>query len=56
MFSFKDYLSAEDELENPHDKDSRDSHEEGEDGGEKEAPPFSLFQAFFSIQLKILPI
>ena len=45
-------LSAKDELEDPHDKDPGDSHEEGEDGGEKETPPFSLLQAVLRIELK----
>ena len=37
-------LSAENELEDPHDEDPGDAHEEGEDGGQEEAPPLPLLQ------------
>ena len=38
-------LAAEDELEDPHDEDPGDAHDEGEDGGEEETPPLPLLQA-----------
>ena len=42
-------LSAEYELEYPEDEHTRHPHDEGEDGGQEEAPPFSFPQTFFWI-------
>ena len=36
------HLSAEDRGEGPDKEDTDDAHDEGEDGGEEEAPPFPL--------------
>ena len=36
------HLSAEDRGEGPDKEDTDDAHDEGEDGGEQEAPPLSL--------------
>ena len=38
------HLATEDELEHPHDEHPGDAHEEGEDGGQEEAPPLPLLQ------------
>ena len=50
------HFSAEDELENPHDEDPRDPHQEGQDGGEEKTPPFSLLQTVLRIELKFVKL
>ena len=47
----KTYLTTEDELEDPHDEHPGDAHQEGEDGGQEEAPPLSLPQTFLAVKL-----
>ena len=51
------HLTTKDELEDPHDEHPGDAHQEGEDGGQEEAPPFPLPQTFLRvIMLKQIPI
>ena len=47
----KTHLTTEDELEDPHDEHAGDAHQEGQDGGQEEAPPFSLPQTFLAVKL-----
>ena len=42
-------LGAEEPLDNSDDKNGNEPEEEGEDGGEEEAPPFSLLQALLVV-------
>ena len=45
------YLTTEDKLEDPHDEHAGDAHQEGQDGGQEEAPPLSLPQTFLAVKL-----
>ena len=50
LYRNKSNLTAEDELEDPHDEHAGDAHDEGEDRGEEEPPPFPLLQTLFNGQ------